>query len=145
NALSAISHVAFMIDGVKISDDAVAPYAAAWTASAGNHTARAVASDAMGLVTTSAPVSFFVQAYLNTNTLVFATNAVWKYLDNGANLGSAYTNLDFNDSTWASGPAEFGYGDGDEATIVSFCSKTKNRYITNYFRIKFLVGLPNSI
>ena len=45
----------------------------------------------------------------------------------------------FNDSTWASGPAELGYGDGDEATTVSYGPSSSNKYITTYFRRTFTV------
>lgn len=149
NSFTAITNVAFLIDGIKITDDPAAPYAGTWTATAGNHLVRAVATDAHGLMTTSAPVNFFAQAYQSSNIVLFPSNAIWKYLDTGANLGNAYTNIDFNDAGWASGPAEFGYGDGDEATIVSFGSNTNNRYITHYFRLMFVLpstdGISSSI
>jgi hypothetical protein len=32
--------------------------------------------------------------------------------------GAAWRTLDFNDNAWASGPAQLGYGDNDEATVV---------------------------
>ena len=53
------------------------------------------------------------------DTLV-ATGSVWKYLDDGSDQGIAWYGVGFDDSGWASGPAELGYGDGDEATVVSF-------------------------
>ena len=43
---------------------------------------------------------------------------------------------------WASGPAQLGYGDGDEDTVVD-CSNVANcntnNYITTYFRYTFNV------
>src|SRR6185503_2818670 len=42
----------------------------------------------------------------------------------------------FNDGAWASGSAELGYGDGDEATVVNGGPNT-NRFITTYFRRAF--------
>ena len=60
---------------------------------------------------------------LGTGTFtLIPVGATWKYLDNGTNQGTAWTATSFNDATWASGPAELGYGDGDEATIVSYGS-----------------------
>ena len=50
-----------------------------------------------------------------TVTLV-PTGSAWKYLDNGSNQGTAWRSTAFNDSGWAWGPAELGYGDGGEAT-----------------------------
>ncbi len=38
------------------------------------------------------------------------------------------------DAAWKSGNADFGYGDGDESTVVSFGPTTGNKYITTYFR-----------
>lgn len=42
----------------------------------------------------------------------------WKYLDQGPDPGPAVTTAAFDDSGWASGKAELGYGDGDEATVI---------------------------
>ncbi len=73
-----------------------------------------------------------------TNTLV-AFGSIWKYLDNGSDQGIAWRERTFNDLSWASGPAQLGYGDGDETTVVSFGTNTQNRYITTYFRRAFVV------
>src|SRR5256885_1350218 len=50
-----------------------------------------------------------------------------------------------NDGTWKSGPAELGYGDGDEATVVSFGSDANNKFITTYFRDSFTVSDPSLV
>ncbi|HEX2980849.1 MAG TPA: hypothetical protein VHO48_11340, partial [Anaerolineaceae bacterium] len=68
--------------------------------------------------------------------------ASWKYLDNGSNLGTAWRASGFNDATWASGAAILGYGDGHEATTVSYGSDPNNKYITTYFRKSFTIGDP---
>jgi hypothetical protein len=72
------------------------------------------------------------------------TGAVWKYLDNGSNQGTAWRTTAFNDSTWKSGAAELGYGDGDEATVVSYGSNGSAKYITTYFRHAFTVADPSA-
>ncbi|MDQ3073779.1 MAG: hypothetical protein M3Q97_11010, partial [Bacteroidota bacterium] len=64
-------------------------------------------------------------------------NAVWRYLDDGSNQGAAWKNASFDDKSWAFGPAELGYGDGDEATLVSFGGVSSNKHITTYFRHVF--------
>ena len=51
------------------------------------------------------------------DTVLVPTGAVWRYLDNGTNQNTAWRAAGFDDSSWAQGPAELGYGDGDEATI----------------------------
>ena len=66
--------------------------------------------------------------------------ATWKYLDNGSNQGTAWRAVAFNDAPWASGPAQLGYGDGDEATVVSYGPNANNKYITTYFRHTFTIA-----
>jgi hypothetical protein len=63
--------------------------------------------------------------------------SVWRYMDNGIDQGVAWRNLAFDDSSWAYGPAQLGYGDGDEATVVSFGPDPNNKYVTTYFRHSF--------
>lgn len=66
----------------------------------------------------------------------------WKYLDTGQDQGTAWRAPGFDDSTWASGPAQLGYGDGDEVTTVGFGGDPNNRFITTYFRKTFSVSNP---
>ncbi len=71
--------------------------------------------------------------------------ATWSYLDDGSDQGAAWTAPGFDDSTWATGPAQLGYGDGDESTVVSFGPDAANKYVTTYFRHAFTVTNPASI
>lgn len=71
--------------------------------------------------------------------------ASWKYLDNGSDQGTAWRNPGFNDAAWSSGPAQLGYGDGDEQTTVSFGFYVNNRNITTYFRKTFVATNVNRI
>ena len=48
----------------------------------------------------------------------------------------------FNDGGWASGPAQLGYGDGDEATVVGYGPNPNDRYPTTWFRRSFQVANP---
>lgn len=75
-------------------------------------------------------------------TVLVATGSVWKYLDDGSNQGTAWRASAFNDGSWPSGPAQLGYGDGDEATVVSFGPNASAKYITTYFRRAFTVPDP---
>lgn len=70
------------------------------------------------------------------------SNTAWKYLANGSNQGTAWRSSGFNDAAWPSGNAELGYGDGDEATVVSYGSNSTSKYITTYFRKTFNVANP---
>ena len=64
----------------------------------------------------------------------------WKYLDDGEDAGTAWQLPNFDDSTWAEDFAEFGYGDGGEATLVSFGSNANDKHVTTYFRKTFTVA-----
>jgi trimeric autotransporter adhesin len=82
--------------------------------------------------------------HLASETIV-PVHSVWKYLDNGSNQGSAWTANSFNDSTWASGPAELGFGDGDEATVVGYGPNANQKYVTTYFRKQFTLTDPSQV
>jgi hypothetical protein len=73
----------------------------------------------------------------SSSSTILPSGSTWKYYD-GGNLPDASWNLsDFNDSSWKSGPAQLGYGDGDEATTVSYGPNSGNKYVTTYFRTSF--------
>jgi fibronectin type 3 domain-containing protein len=73
-----------------------------------------------------------------------AAGSTWKYRDNGSNQGTAWKEPSFDDSSWPSGPAQLGYGDGDEATVVSYGPDPNQKYVTTYFRRSFNVGDPGA-
>ena len=75
-----------------------------------------------------------------TTATLIAPGSTWKYLDNGTDQGTNWKNLSFVDTSWKSGKAQLGYGDGDEATVVSYGSSTSNKFITTYFRASFTVA-----
>ncbi|MGQ9589532.1 MAG: fibronectin type III domain-containing protein [Planctomycetota bacterium] len=54
----------------------------------------------------------------------------------------AWTSIDFDDSAWESGPSGFGYGDGDDATVLS---DMQGAYSTVYLRHAFQVEDPSRI
>jgi endo-1,4-beta-xylanase len=95
-----------------------------------------IATDAAGA---SASNSFVLSVAPLTTTLV-ATGAVWKYWDSTNNPGAAWRSNSFNDASWASGPAQLGFGDGDEATVIA-----SNRQWTTYFRRAFTVTDTNGM
>src|ERR1043166_2315454 len=80
-----------------------------------------------------------VEVYATPAQLQFVPlNSTWKFLANGTDPGSTWTATNFDDSAWSTGTAEFGYGDGDETTTVSFGPDASNKYITSYFRKTFV-------
>lgn len=76
---------------------------------------------------------------------IIAAGSNWKYLDDGTDQGTAWTELGFNDATWNEGPAELGYGDGDEATVVSYGPDANNKYPATYFRKSFTIADKSAI
>ena len=72
--------------------------------------------------------------------------ATWRYLDNGTTPAASWTGGGFDDSAWASGPAQLGYGDGDESTVVSFGPDPNAKFITTYFRTSFdATAVPSTL
>lgn len=90
--------------------------------------------------------AFFGIAFLSLNifsqTTLVARGSGWKYLDNGSNQGSGWNAPAFDDSAWAAGNAQLGYGDGDETTVVGYGGDADNKFITTYFRKSFAVANP---
>jgi hypothetical protein len=87
--------------------------------------------------------SFTVPAVSMGQPLVPA-GASWKYLDNGSNQGIAWRDPGFDDSSWPTGLAQLGYGEGDESTVVSYGPSTSSKYITTHFRHRFEVADPSA-
>jgi len=134
---STITNVEFFADEQKFGQDATAPFAAPWnTVQGGIHRLTVVGRDGGGILYTSTPVTISVPRAL------VPFGSVWKYLDNGSDQGTNWIARNFNDATWASGPAELGYGDGDESTVVSFGGDPDLKPITTYFRHAFTMGDP---
>jgi hypothetical protein len=93
------------------------------------------------LLLISAPASPPVTAQ---QAVLVAAGSTWRYLDDGSNQGTAWRAPTFNDSAWRSGPAQLGYGDGDEATVVGFGPDPNAKHITTYFRRTFSVADPSA-
>jgi len=60
-------------------------------------------------------------------------------LSRKATVRNCKAQASFVGAFWSSGPAPLGYGDGDEATVISFGPDANNKYITTYFRRSFSV------
>jgi Calcineurin-like phosphoesterase/Bacterial Ig-like domain/Purple acid Phosphatase, N-terminal domain len=85
-------------------------------------------------ITAATDWNFTTQDIVQGPQTFISFGSSWKYLDNGSNQGTAWRATGFNDAAWASGNAQLGYGDGDEATVVSFGPNANAKYITTYFR-----------
>ena len=95
-----------------------------------------VVADAAGA---SASNSFVIGVAPLTTTLV-SKGARWRYWDATNYPGAAWRDLATSDAAWAEGPAQLGFGDGDEATVVA-----SNRQVTTYFRHVFTMAETNGL
>ena len=74
-----------------------------------------------------------------------AQPSVWRYLDDGSNQSTQWRSRAYDDSLWAQGPPQLGYGDNDEATVISYGPSTSNRHITTYLRHTFQAPDPSTL
>ena len=85
-----------------------------------------------------------IDSPIQSNTLL-PLGVVWKYLDQGNDPGAGWADPDFDDNGWLSGAAKLGYGEGDEATVVSYGPSSSKKYPTTYFRTSFNVVNPANL
>ncbi|WP_054411855.1 PKD domain-containing protein [Hymenobacter sp. DG25A] len=101
---------------------------------AGSYVFSLTATDDKGGMSPADQVTVTVNSSSSTNNTLVAFGATWKYLDNGSNQGTSWRGSSYDDASWKSGPSQLGYGDGDEATVVSYGPNASNKYVTTYFR-----------
>ncbi|MFL5331350.1 MAG: Ig-like domain-containing protein [Gemmataceae bacterium] len=135
--LTTIDNVNWKLNNLSGVTGAIGTYSL--TLGAANSGVSDVAGNLLAANTSDA---WLVVASSVLNTSFISPGAVWKYLANGTNQGTAWRANTFNESAWPSGPAQLGYGDGDEATVVSYGPDPNNKYITTYFRKTF--DVPNA-
>ncbi len=77
--------------------------------------------------------------------VLIASGRNWNYNDNGVDLGTAWKNAAIQETAdeWEANVTEMGYGDGDEATVLSYGADPNNKYPTYYFRHYFAVNTFN--
>jgi len=71
--------------------------------------------------------------------------SIWKYRDQGVDLGTTWKERIYNDNVWSSGRARLGYGGDGEVTTVSYGPSSTSKYITTYFRRWFDVPANLSV
>jgi len=67
---------------------------------------------------------------------VIPAGASWRYAKGTGEPDSAWRAVDFDDTAWEEGPAGFGYGDNDDATVLS---DMRGNYTTVYLRRNFTI------
>ena len=99
------------------------------SAQAGNYTV--VITNVLGSITSS--VATLTVTLPPITTVLFETNSVWRYLDDGSHQGTGWTTPAFNDSGWSSGPGKLGFktpGNAGYATVISYGPDSGNKYTT---------------
>src|SRR5205085_482897 len=135
-------------DGSKIGETATFPYSYAWNgAPLGNHVLGMVATLGSGIQLTSPPVRVSVQspAPPPASLTLVPAGATWKFYATNSAATGAWTTITYDDANWRSGPAELGYGDGGEATVLPFGPDANNKWVTAYFRRLFTLNDPGSV
>ncbi len=88
-----------------------------------------------------AMLSFGKQA-ISQDTLI-RSGDTWKYLDQNTPPEYYWFAYDYDDSNWLEGKTQFGYGEGDEATLLDYGPNPSSKKITDYFRKSFYIDNPN--
>lgn len=93
--------------------------------------------------TASPPLHYFARTSGDGNRLpqtLVPAGSTWNYRDNGGNQGTDWREPAFDAAAWSSGNAPFGYGRGNEMTVVSYGSNPNDKHVTTYFRKQFVVA-----
>jgi matrixin len=78
---------------------------------------------------------------LRGQRLIISDDAEWKFLRGSAPRPADWNALEFDDSSWESGPAGIGFGGGDDATVLD---DMKGSYISVALRKAFQVEDPGA-
>jgi Calcineurin-like phosphoesterase/Purple acid Phosphatase, N-terminal domain len=97
-----------------------------------------------GLVRVSSSASPSVEDESNARFIIGTTvtevvvtfGSMWRYDDGGVDHGDAWLDAAFDDAAWAEGPAELGYGDGDESTTLDDATVQPSYYFRRSFTLE---------
>ena len=88
----------------------------------------------------SSDISFALELVgLGAGTTLLPRGSDWRYLDDGVDPGAGWEASAFDDSGWAIGPAQLGFGELDEATVTSSLPTT------TWLRTSFSVAQASSV
>lgn len=112
----------------------------------GDYAISITATDSTAATTVEGPIAFSVQQTTATPDVeLIAQDASWQYYDLGQTppeaAGVIWYGTAYDATTWPSGPAQLGFGDG-ETTTISSIDADGDRLITAYFRHDFSIADP---
>ncbi len=89
--------------------------------------------------------------------LLVPAGSSWRWFTDGTGLGAGniveghvawspanWKHPNYDDQSWAEGKAQLGYGEADETTVLPF-GDAANKWITSYFRLKFVANQPSEM
>jgi len=99
--------------------------------------------NATGLAAIANEMMFRIAAItVRTNSVMtpfILGGSVWKYSDQGLDLGTNWSQPNFDDSAWSQGAGRLGYTIIGVTTTVGYGTNSASKYITTYFRRGFVV------
>lgn len=89
---------------------------------------------------------------------LIASGSRWRWFTDATGLGSStlvdgapgwsssnWKHPEFTDASWSEGPAQLGYGEGDEKTLLPFGPNASSKWVTAYFRHRFDLSATNGM
>jgi hypothetical protein len=83
---------------------------------------------------------YWKYAGYSTIHYVFPLGSEWRYLDEATDYPENWITESFDDTAWKKGSGQLGYGEGDEATVISYGSDANNKIPAALFRKKFTLA-----
>lgn len=137
----AVTGVEFFAGETLVGEAFAAPFTFVWNEVAvGDYTLTARATTSLDLEAMSDPVDISVMPVPESTFIPLGDT--WKYLDDGSDQDVVWRDPAFDDTDWAEGRAQLGYGVGGEATEVGFGADAESKFVTTYFRKTFTVDDP---
>ena len=106
------------------------------------YSVRVRAYDAAGNRSLDSATASATTGSTSTTMRVIAVGDTWKYFKGTSAPPAGWNTIAFSDASWLSGPTGIGYGDGDDATVLS---DMQNSYLSVFARKTFSVGTPASV
>lgn len=79
---------------------------------------------------------------LQAATTLLPYTSGWYYFDDGYLPASNWAYPAYDDGDWKYGGGQFGYGDGDESTVVNYGPDDEHKFVTTYFRTSVNIVNP---
>jgi len=73
---------------------------------------------------------------------LISSGDTWRYFKPLEGVPEGWNGLDFDDSSWETGPTGIGYGDGDDQTVLQ---DMQGKYLSVYVRKEFFVSEPDAL